>query len=227
MRIFITGVLAALPLAATAFVIVWLARLLYTWLGPHSLIGSVLVSLGLGLGGSEVVGYMLGVAIVLVALFGLGLLVEAGLQRGLQRLVNGVIRRIPLVRNVYDLISRFVDMLSKRDDDGLKSMSAVWCHFGGVIDESAPPAAGRAVVLALLSTPEPLLIGGRPHYAVLVPTAPVPIGGALFYVPVDWVRQADLGMEQLTSLYVSMGITSPQHLPTAPGLPARPPALEP
>jgi uncharacterized membrane protein len=48
---------------------------------------------------------------------------------------------------------------------------------------------------------------------VLVPTAPVPVGGALVYVPEAWVSPADVGMDGLTSIYVSMGVTSNQHLP--------------
>jgi uncharacterized membrane protein len=44
---------------------------------------------------------------------------------------------------------------------------------------------------------------------VLIPTAPVPIGGALLYVPADWVRPADISIETLTTIYVSMGITPP------------------
>jgi uncharacterized membrane protein len=47
---------------------------------------------------------------------------------------------------------------------------------------------------------------------VLIPTAPVPFGGALLYVPMSWVRPANIGVETLTAIYVSMGITSP--LPT-------------
>ena len=37
-------------------------------------------------------------------------------------------------------------------------------------------------------------------------------GGGLLYVPVDWVTPADVGVEGLTSIYVSMGITSHQHI---------------
>jgi uncharacterized membrane protein len=75
---------------------------------------------------------------------------------------------------------------------------------------------GGAAVLALLSTPKPVLIEGRNYLAVLVPTAPVPVGGGLLYVPEDWITAADVGVEALTSIYVSMGVTSPQHLPMAP-----------
>ena len=42
-----------------------------------------------------------------------------------------------------------------------------------------------------------------------IPTAPVPFGGALIYVPVDWVRPANIGVDKLTEIYVSMGITAP------------------
>jgi uncharacterized membrane protein len=50
---------------------------------------------------------------------------------------------------------------------------------------------------------------------VLVPTAPVPVGGGLLYVPEHWVTPAPVSVEALTSLYVSMGVTSAQHLPRA------------
>lgn len=206
-RTFVTGLLAALPLFVTAAVFIWLGRLLYDWLGPNSLVGQVFVQLGIGLSDSTLLGYALGALIIVLGVFALGLLVEAELQRGLARLVNGVVRRIPLVRNVYDLISRFVDMLSQRDEDGLKSMSPVWCSFGG---------PGGVKVLGLLSTPEPVELDGQNYLAVLVPTAPVPVGGGLLYVPEAWVAQADVGMEGLTSIYVSMGVTSAQVLSRAP-----------
>lgn len=202
-RTFVTGLLAALPLFVTAAVFIWLGRLLYAWLGPSSLVGKVFVGLGIGLSGSVMLGYVLGAFIIVLGVFALGLLVEAELQRGLARLVNAVVRRIPLVRNVYDLIRRFVDMLSQGEEDGLKTMSPVWCRFGD---------SGGVKVLALLSSPDPVEIDGQPHLAVLVPTAPVPVGGGLLYVREDWVTPADVGMDGLTSIYVSMGVTSSQVL---------------
>lgn len=207
-RTFLTGLLAALPLVATLAVFVWMARLLYAWLGPYSLVGQLFVAMGLGLAGSEVAGYFLGILIVAGGVFGLGLLVQARLQSGLARLVNALVGRIPLVRNVYDLIRRFVDLLSKRDGaNGLTSMSPVWCRFGD--------GEGGVIVLGLLSTPHPVLLQGQAYHGVLVPTAPVPVGGGLLYVPVAWVTPAQVGMEAVTSIYVSMGVTSGQHLPRA------------
>ena len=60
LRIFVTGALAALPLAATALIFSWAAGFLIRWLGPESAVGRVLVSIGLGVGASEVVGYAIG-----------------------------------------------------------------------------------------------------------------------------------------------------------------------
>jgi uncharacterized membrane protein len=203
LNVFVTGILAALPLAATILIFVWGARLVVAYVGPNSLIGGLLVRIGLGVGGSEVVGYAIGVLVVMAAIFLLGLLVQTRLHDVLAALLDGVMQRIPLVRGVYDLIKRFVDLLSQRDAEGLRSMRPVWLHFGGV---------GGAAALGLLSTPEPVRLGDVDYLAVLVPTAPVPVGGGLLYVPAAWVTPAEVGIEGLTSIYVSMGLTTQQHI---------------
>ena len=216
LRIFVTGALAALPLAATLLIFIWAANVLIRWLGPESAVGQLMVSIGLGVGGSEVVGYALGVAIVAAALFGLGLLVETRLQRGLAAAVNALVNRIPLVRSVYELLRRMVALFVHREGEGngLHSMSAVWCHFGG------PSADGNSAALALLGSDVPVLVNGQRCLAVLIPTAPVPVGGGLLYVPEHWITPADIGVEAVTSIYVSMGLTSPQYLPRADALKA-------
>jgi uncharacterized membrane protein len=63
-----------------------------------------------------------------------------------------------------------------------------------------------------------VMINGQTYLAVLVPTAPVPVGGGLLYVPPDWVEPADIGMEAVTSIYVSMGVTSDQYLKVKPSI---------
>ena len=203
LRIFLTGLLAALPLAATVLIFVWGARVLYAWLGPGSFVGGLLIALGLGGTGSEVVGYLLGLGIVLLGIFALGVLVQTRLRGVLARSFNSVMQRIPVVRNVYDMIRKFVDLVAQRDSSGARSMSPVWLRFGG---------PGGAMVLGLLSSPEPVMVGGHTYLAVLVPTAPLPVGGGLIFVPVDWVSPAEVGVEALTSIYVSMGVTAHQHL---------------
>ena len=211
LRTFVTGVLAALPLAATVFVFWWAVSLLWRWLGPGSAVGSVLSGIGLGMSGSEFVGYLLGLGIVAVAILLLGVFIERAIGRSVARLVDQLLRRIPLVRTVWDLAQRMVGLLQQNPqggpEGGARSLTPVWCHFGG---------PGGAAALALLSSSEPVEVGGRPCLAVLVPTAPVPIGGGLLFVPQEWVSPAEVGAEALTSIYVSMGVTSAEYLPRPP-----------
>ena len=211
LRLLATGALAALPVAATLAIFAWIASVLVGWLGPQSVVGSLLVALGLG---SEFVGYLIGIGLLLGGLVALGALVEAGFQRGLARLVDGVMRRIPLVRQVYELVQKLVALFGQRDPNAARAMQAVWVRFGG--------ETGGAMVLALQTAAEVLEVDGRRCVAVLVPTAPVPIGGGLLFVPEAWVTHAALSVEAVMSLYVSMGVTAPQHLPLAHPLP--PPA---
>ncbi|MBX3589394.1 MAG: DUF502 domain-containing protein [Burkholderiaceae bacterium] len=200
---FLTGLLAALPLAATVLVFVWAVRVLVDYLGPGSYVGRVLKALGLGFANSEAASYLLGAGIVIAAIFVLGALVQTRLRRVLAAALDAVVMRIPVVRSVYDMASRLVGLLGQREPHGMRSMSPVWLHFGGV---------GGVAVLGLLSTNEPVRVGELDYLAVLVPTAPVPVGGGLLYVPRDWVTPADVGIDGLTSIYVSMGMTSKQHI---------------
>jgi uncharacterized membrane protein len=212
LRLFVTGVLTALPLAATVFVFWWAISVLLTWVGPGSALGSLLRRIGLGVTGLEFVGYLIGLALVVVAMLLLGLLVERAIGRSLARAVDRLMRRIPLVRTVWDLARRMVGLLQQGEGQGVRSMTPVWCHFGG---------PGGAAALALLSNPQPVFVDGRACLAVIVPTAPIPVGGGLLFVPQEWVTRADLGAEALTSIYVSMGVSSSQYLGVA-GHPAEP-----
>jgi uncharacterized membrane protein len=225
-RTFLTGLLALLPLAATLLLLTWVLQFLSKYLGPGSGVGQLLTSVGLGVTESELLGYVLGVLLVIVIVYAIGLLTEAGLQRGLARLINGIVLKIPVVRTIYDVAQKLVGLFARKEGDELQSMTPVWLHFGGKKPHPASPgspeqsgdAKGGTAVLGFLSTPHPVMINGQTYLAVLVPTAPVPVGGGLLYVPPDWVEPADIGMEAVTSIYVSMGVTSDQYLKVKPSI---------
>jgi uncharacterized membrane protein len=58
-------------------------------------------------------------------------------------------------------------------------------------------------------------IGDLDYHAVLIPSAPVPVGGSLLFVPANSVRPADLPVDAFMSIYVSMGVTGPQFMKPA------------
>lgn len=197
-RIFLAGLMAALPVMVTAIIAIWFIAFLSDYIGPRSRFGQLLISLGLGM--NDGAAYVLGVLIVLLLIFLLGLLVESRLGDWFTALLDRLIDRIPVISSVYGLSKRFTSIVDTKGETNLSSMSAVWCFFGG-----EPGAA----VLALLPSPKPVVIGSQEYLGILVPSAPVPVGGALVYVPSGWVRPAEGGVENLMSVYVSMGVAPP------------------
>jgi uncharacterized membrane protein len=203
----LTGVFALLPIALTVAVTVWVGQLVQQFVGPGSIFGRLLVSLGIGVGGPEAVAYLVGLAIVLAIIFMLGLMVETRIGPWFGGLVEGALHRIPIFGQLYDMAKRFISIVDPKAAQELKSMTPVWCFFGG---------EGSAGVLALLPTPQPVMIGAEPYLGVLVPSAPVPFGGALIYVPAKWVQRAEGGVETLMNVYVSMGVAQPKAVASPP-----------
>ncbi len=199
----LAGVLALLPLALTALLLDWAGGTLHGWMGPGSELGEGLRSLGFSLTATDSLAWLAGVALVVGVVWGIGLLVRIHLLDWAFDLLDGMIQRVPLVGPVYGLAGRFAKLLAPHKGTDLRAMAPVWCHFGG---------PGGAVALALMPSAELCFIGGAAHRAVLIPTAPVPVGGGLLFLPEAWVTQAELGLEELTSLYVSMGVALPPKL---------------
>ncbi len=195
----LTGLLAILPLLLTVGLVAWVVGLLNRFVGPESTLGRSLSVLGM-LAGNPALAWLVGTALVLAAIYLLGLLVQSRLKGPVMAAMDASMRRIPLVGRVYEVAQRFVGVIGDRGKAAdIAAMSPVWCSFG----ESG------VKVLGLLPNPEPVEILGRRHLAVLVPTAPIPVGGGLLYVPVESVAPAAIGVDTLTSVYLSMGITAP------------------
>ncbi|HSC81745.1 MAG TPA: DUF502 domain-containing protein [Chitinolyticbacter sp.] len=200
----LAGLIALLPLALTLTLIGWVISLLNQLIGPGSLIGKLFGLLGTPFASNPYLAYFFGTLLLIAAIYPLGLAVQSGLKRPLAALVDKTLRRIPLIGNLYNLADRFVGLLDQNQEADIGAMAPVWCFFGG----------DGVAVLALMPNPEPVELEGRPYQAILVPTAPVPIGGGLLYVPCEWIRPAQIGVDKLTSIYVSMGITPPPTLKT-------------
>lgn len=197
---FLAGLLASLPLFLTFVMLGWVANLIKQFLGPDSLIGSFFSAIGLQMVEDEWKAYLLGVLVLLVAVFALGLVVQTSLRRHVRALVDRSIKRLPIIGSLYDATDRFIGMFDRKQQAELTAMSPVWCFFGG---------EGGTAVLALMPNPNVIRLGDKDYLTVLVPTAPIPIGGGLLYVPAEWVKSADIGVEQLSSIYLSMGLTQP------------------
>ncbi|MGE3241479.1 MAG: DUF502 domain-containing protein, partial [Pirellulales bacterium] len=144
-----------------------------------------------------------GWGIVLAAVFGLGVLIESGARRRIQGLLDSFWGRVPMLGGIYGTIRQIVGMIDTKGSPDLKGMSVVYCIFG---------AENGAAFLALLATPETFRIADVDYNAVIIPSAPVPVGGSLLFVPATSVRPAGISVDAFMSVYVSMGVTGPQFL---------------
>jgi len=196
------GFFTVLPIVLTIVIIIWSAGILQNFLGPNSVFGRFISGIGVTIFPNEAVAYGIGAIAVFLILYLVGLVVMSTIQGRVTRFLDKTIGRIPLVGNMYNLTNRFIAILDQKEDMDLKSMSPVWCFFGG--DQGA-------AVLALMPTSESVFLKDKAYCGILVPSAPIPFGGGLIFVPIEWVTPADFGVEALMSIYVSMGLTAPQY----------------
>jgi uncharacterized membrane protein len=201
-KCFLAGLVTVLPLVITVAVVAWVAQTISSFLGPQTVLGRELERMGLTISNSETVAYIIGWIIVLTVIFGLGVLMELGAKRFIQGNLDRIGNRLPMLGGVYGTVRQLVGMMDKENAD-MKGMSVVYCLFGG---ESG------AMFLALLPTPETFRVGDIDYHAVLIPSAPVPVGGSLIFVPAASVKPAGLSVDAFMSIYVSMGVSGPQFL---------------
>jgi uncharacterized membrane protein len=207
-RCFLAGLFTLLPLVVTVAVVIWVAGFLDRLLGPQTAAGQLLGRVGLNFVSSTAMAYALGWAVVLAAVFGVGVLVELGAKRFIHDRLDSLVARVPLLGGVYGTVRQLVGMMDPKGSADLQGMSVVYCVFG---------KETGAAFLALLPTPQVFRLGEIDYHAVLVPSAPVPMGGSLLFVPVGSVRPANLTVDAFMSIYVSMGVTGPQFMPCSVG----------
>jgi uncharacterized membrane protein len=92
-----------------------------------------------------------------------------------------------------------IRMVGGKPGGEMEGMTVVAVRFGDTTE-----------ILALLATPQVFDMGQGPRHLVLLPTAPVPVGGALLFVDPAFVRRVPgLGVDDLAKFYVSMGTIAP------------------
>lgn len=202
-RFFVAGVLAILPVVVTVAVVIWVIDHIKYYFGPETTLGKQLTTIGLTFDHNSTMPYLVGWMLVILVVFAVGVVVDLGAKKWLGRTVERLFRQIPLVGSIYSTSRQVVDMLDQGDPESMKGMTPVFCSFG----RDQPSS-----VLALLVSPVRYDLAGREHLIVIIPTAPVPLGGAMMFVPVECVRPAGMSIDGLMSMYLSMGATAGEFL---------------
>jgi len=200
---FLAGFFVVLPIAITFALMGWAGNVLADWVGPGAKLGEALRAVGLRFVANETVAWVIGWAIVLAAIWALGVLVKSMSRHKLDEAFRAAVERIPVFNILYKPVAQVVGML-KRDGGDMKGMNVVYCAFG---------AEGGAGILGLLASDRVYCFNGRQYQIVYVPTSPVPMSGGILFVPAKSVHKVDMRVDDLMQIYFSIGVMSSKVIP--------------
>jgi len=201
-----TGFLALAPVILTVVVLDWLVRQMVDFIGPQSVIGRAFTAIGSFVaGGSALLGYFIGFALLVAAIGALGAYVQRTAKDAFSRGLDDLLGRVPVLGRIYRPVAGLVRSMGGDTKSEMSAMSAVVVHFGGGIE-----------AVGFLTSTTTYDLGQGPAKMVLLPTAPVPFGGALILVPVEKLRSVPgMDFEETARLYLTMGTVPPERLVAA------------
>ncbi|MEY2885081.1 MAG: hypothetical protein RL490_2805 [Pseudomonadota bacterium] len=202
---FLTGMVFLAPVFVTVLLLQWVSGYVTAALGPGTFVGGILASAGLLVTRSAFLAFWAGLGIAALIIWGIGLVVQTQARARLEGGLDKLLGSIPILGGFYRPMAQMIRMIGGAPGGELQGMTVVSVRFGANIE-----------TLALLATPQIFDMGEGPRHLVLLPTAPVPVGGALLFVSLDQVRFVPgLGVDDLAKFYVSMGTISPGALKPA------------
>lgn len=198
----LTGLVFLAPVILTIVLLQLLFGYFMAALGPDSFFGGALFSVGLFLSGSPVFAFVFGIGIALALVWALGLVIQTQARERIEAVFDDLLGRLPVIGAIYRPMAQLIRMIGSTQSGEMKGMAVVSARFGPDTE-----------IMGLLATPEVFDTGDGPRYLIMLPTAPVPVGGALVFVAVDKVRLVpQLGVDDLAKFYVSMGAITPKGL---------------
>lgn len=196
-----------LPFVLTIVFAIWLGVVFHKYVGPESSVGQWCSWIGLHFITSELGAYIFVFGFISLCLYLMGLLALTGFRNWWHRLHDQIWGKIPLIGTVYDAAKKLSSLFDKDANGQIKSMKPVLVKFG---------EPKGTVIPAFQPSPEIIEIKGVEYQCIMIPSAPIPFGGALFLVPADSVEEMDCGIDGLLNIYMSMGVTMPELLKDAP-----------
>jgi uncharacterized membrane protein len=119
-KIFLTGFFTILPVAATIYVVYWFFRVSEQYLGAllRWMLPERYYLPGMGL------------AVLVAAIFALGVLMRSGAARRLFQLLETLLYRLPLVKGIYGALNDVSEFLSEAGQGGRRFRRAVMVPLG-------------------------------------------------------------------------------------------------
>lgn len=194
MATFFAGLFALLPLVITLSLVGFLVTKLVAWIGPSSAFGQGLTAIYPRLEFT----YPASLVIVIVLITVVGYVARRVAGRRIAWFFEWLISRIPFINKVYHSVEQIIGLLQKGQGDAASALSnVVMAHIANFR------------VLGMLSSSDPVLLNGVPHYIIYIPSTPIPASGQNLLVPCSDVEDVDISMEELTKILLSLGSLGP------------------
>lgn len=189
--IFLTGLMAVLPIVITVFLFVFTFRLVQSWLAPIACYKPEC------LGNVPYVEFLL----VIGTIFLIGTILRIFLVRSIVHAIEQMIVKIPLVRPVYSGIKQLSKALTAQDKHSLQQVVLV--EF---------PRQGLYSIGFLMGTAHQSIVPNKTssYFNVFVPTTPNPTTGFFIIVEQGQYTVLTLSRQQAMSLIISGGIIQPE-----------------
>ncbi len=137
----------------------------------------------------------LGIILALFFIIIVGALARHFIGRHVMRLVDKIMGRIPLIRNVYNATRQFLDAIF---GDGSKA-------FKEVVMVPFPHKGCMVMGFVTGDSPLPAMHGSAKSVSVFVPSTPLPTTGWLLFVEESELQHLDISVEEGMKLLLSGG----------------------
>lgn len=191
--LFLTGLLALLPITLTIAVFTLSFRMIQGWLQPLKQFEIPILST---IPYSEVI---LAIVIILIA----GTLYNIFIFRPIIHAIEDIFKRLPLVRTVFSGIKKLVEAFSLQDKVSFSKVVTVEFPRTGVY--SLGFLAGE---LSPRVSPQK----EETYVSVFIPTTPNPTSGFLVLLPENQVTIVNLTRQEAMAMIISGGIIQPENI---------------
>lgn len=199
--IFVSGLIALLPLALTVTLFAFLFRTAKSWLNPlYRLLPIDIQVVPL----SEFIVALIGILLM-------GTILKLFLLRQIVEMVEHFFRQLPLIRQIYFGIKQLINAFGPKDVQ----------HFQQVILVEFPRKGTYSIGFLTNEIPCPLPSLEKKeetdeYHTVFVPHTPNPTSGFFILVPTRECISTDLSRQEAMTMIISGGIIQPQRWNTRP-----------
>jgi uncharacterized membrane protein len=189
-NLFLQGLIAILPVAATLAILYWFGTYTEAFLGG---IIQLILPAGLYWPG---MGVLAGIAVVFVV----GLLVNAYLFRRLGEIAESILRRIPIVKTIYNGLRDIAHFLTPSDERR----------------EAGAPVLVRItedmrVIGFVTGTQMPFETGSKEEWVTVYMPMSYQIGGYTVHMPRSRIEPLDIPVEQAMRMVLTAGMSEHKH----------------